>query len=695
MSRPLATDSLSISGGGAALVTDASGFIEPDAVAGVFVDDVRVVAEWRIDPGVTSQLVGHVRLGPSTDRLISTLTAADSIDPVAKFERTRTIGADSFQEQVRITAYVTPLSSTIRLVAARDDCPVFDVGAGAGSGTAFSPIAGVAAGRFVLPGPPDGAHVELVAPGWRLDGSALLIDVRVEPGETWQTTLSVAVGAEEPSPGRSHVAEAAGPSVETSSAALAAVVATGRADLRALTISFDGMHIFGAGSPFFLALFGRDSLISGIQALLDTPERLTDILTVLADRQATAHDEATRAEPGGILHELRLGRAGVFGVAPRTAYYGAVDTAALFVVALGEAWRWGAPAERIVGLLPAAHAALDWCRRFGDADGDGFVESVPHPSGLTNLGWKDSGDSIVDADGVTRVEAVALPEVQAYWYRAARTVAEIERHLGIGDGAELLADAHRLARDFAAAFLFESDGGPFVGLALDASKRLLTVRASNAGHVLWSGALAPDTALAVAHQLADADLFSGWGVRTLSSAAAGYNPFGYHRGSVWPHDTGLAIHGASRYGAGEVVRRLADGLVALGKQQGGQLPELVSGVDRSDLPLPVPYAAACRPQAWAAGASLTVVRALLGLEPDVPNGILRINPMLHPDQTIAIRGLRCGEHEVSLTATGGELVEIEAPTLDVVSGPAAVLAGSGWCPGVQSLAADGRTRIPS
>ena len=207
--------------------------------------------------------------------------------------------------------------------------------------------------------------------------------------------------------------------------------------------------------------------------------------------------------------------------------------------------------------------------------------------------------------------------------------------------------------------------------------------------------LSPDVAVPVARQLVDPDLFSGWGVRTLSSAAAGYNPFGYHRGCVWPHDTGFALHGAARYGVADVVRQLADGLIALGTELGGQLPELVSGIDRSDLALPVPYPAACRPQAWAAGASLTVVRALLGLEPDVPNGVLRINPMLHPGHTISIRGLRLAEHEISLIASGGEVVEVAAPTLDVICGPDAVLATTDWCPAAQPLADGGSTRIPS
>ena len=682
MSRPLATDSLSMTGGGAALVTDPCGSIEPTAVAGLFVDDVRVLSEWRLETNATAQLVGRVRLGPSTDRLISTLGAPAAIDPVATFERTRTVSGDGLREELAISAYSEPLTCALRLHVARDERSIFAIGdVDNGVEVVETVVVTATAGRFLLPGPSGGRAATIEAPGWRLDHDALCIDAHVEAGETWEASLSVVVERDgPPAPDTDDLALLA---VETSPPELSAVVAAGRADLRALTIPVDELHVFGAGSPFFLALFGRDSLVTGIQALLDTPDRLTDILTVLARRQATTIDDATRAEPGRILHELRLGRAGVFGVAPGTAYYGAVDTAALFVVALGEALRWGASRDTIARLLPAAYAALEWCRRYGDVDGDGFVESVPHPSGLTNLGWKDSGDSMVDADGTTLIGKMALPEVQAYWYRAARTIADIEQHLGLGDGAAALAEAERLADDVAASFLFDSAGGPFVGLALDDDKRLLAVRASNAGHVLWSGVLAPEVAVPVARQLADPDLFSGWGVRTLSSAAAGYNPFGYHRGGVWPHDTGFALHGAARYGVGDVVRRLADGLVALGTAQGGQLPELVSGLDRSDVPLPMPYPAACRPQAWAAGASLTVVRALLGLEPDVPNGVVRLHPMLHPGHTVTLRGLRCGAHEISLTATGSEVVDVDAPTLDVVTGPAAVLATTGWCPGDQ------------
>lgn len=681
MSRALATDSLSMTGGGAALVTDAGGSIEPTAVAGLFVDDVRVLSEWRIDTSAAAQLVGRVRLGPSSDRLISTLGAPGTVDPVATFDRTRTITGDGLHEELVISSYAGPLACTLRLHVARDERSIFAIGDAdhAVETIVETVVATATAGRFLLRGPAGSPAATIEAQGWQLDDGVLCIDPHAEAGEAWRTSVSVVVERDSaPDP---DVDDPALLAVETSSPELSAVVATGRADLRALTFPVDELRVFGAGSPFFLALFGRDSLVTGIQALLDTPERLTDILTVLARRQATATDDSTRAEPGRILHELRLGRAGVFGVAPRTAYYGAVDTAALFVVALGEALQWGASRNTVARLLPAAYAALEWCRRYGDADGDGFVESVPHPSGLTNLGWKDSGDSMVDVDGATLVGTMALPEVQAYWYRAARTIADIEQHLGLGDGAVALAEAERLAGDVAESFLFDSAGGPFVGLALDGKKHLLAVRASNAGHVLWSGVLRPEVAVPVARQLADPDLFSGWGVRTLSSAAAGYNPFGYHRGGVWPHDTGFALHGAARYGAVDVVRQLADGLVALGIANGGQLPELVSGFDRSDVPLPVPYPAACRPQAWAAGASLTVLRALLGLEPDVPNKVIRLHPMLRPGHTVTLRGLRCGPHEISLTASGSEVVDVDAPTLDVVTGPAAVLATTGWCPG--------------
>jgi glycogen debranching enzyme len=677
MARPLAIDSLSLTGGGAALVTDAAGSIDPRAVAGLFVEDVRILSRWHLDTEAPFQLVGRSRTGPSSDRLLSTISSPGTIDPIATLERARTVDATGLTETIRIVAYSAPVQCVIRLTAARDDQAVFVVGDGRDEAESGSTIAdGPVAGRFIVPGPEGGAAVTILADDWMLADGQLQATVDVGRGGTWETEVVVSAdlvaATTHPAPTTTVV--------DASPGDLAVTVATGQADLRALTMAVDGRHVLAAGSPFFLALFGRDSLIAGIQALVGTPGRLTDTLAVLADYQATSVDGSTRAEPGRILHELRLGRAGVFGVAPRTPYYGAVDTAALFVMALGEALRWGASRDAIADVEPAARAALDWCDRFGDVDGDGFIESVPHASGLTNLGWKDSDDSIVDRDGTIIVGSVALAEVQAYWYRALRTMVEIEQHLGIGDGAAYRTAADALAARFTDAFVYPSAEGPYVGLALDPDKRLLDVRASNAGHVLWSGILDPDLGAAVAGQLVAPDLFSGWGLRTLSRDSPAYNPFGYHRGSVWPHDTGIALHGAARYGASSAVVTLAGGLTALGSALHGELPELISGLARGDVGLPIPYPAACRPQAWAAGASLAALRGLLGLEPDVPAGVVRIHPSLPPDHEITVRGLRLGDHEVSITVRGSEVVEADTDGLELITGPKAVLAGSEWGP---------------
>lgn len=680
MARPLALDSVSLTTAGVGLVTDADGVITPTAVTGLFVDDVRVVSSWQITLDAATRRVGRQSLGASADRLLFTVGAEGSIDPVGTFERRRAVTADGLREDVLVTTYVRPLVGSLRLEAARDDQPVFIVGDPAGDDAGEQPsmlVAGSAAGRFTLPGPAGGADVDISAPGWRVDGGALVIDLDVSPGDTWTTSLTVA--ATTLSPSSPIPAEPGSTSLSASPSALAALVARGRDDLAALTMSVDGRLVIAAGSPFFLALFGRDSLIAGIQALIVTPERLTDILTVLAAHQGRTTDLATRAQPGRIVHELRLGRAGVFGVAPGTPYYGAVDTAPLFVLALGEAADWGAPTDALAALLPAADAALEWCHQLGDVDGDGFIESVPHASGLINLGWKDSADSILDADGRVYVGPVALPEVQAYWYRALQTMARLEQHLGVGDGKQRIADAEQLAARFAAAFCYARDGSTFVGLGLDGDKRLLEVAASNAGHVLWSGILPPAVAVEVAHQLAAPDLFSGWGLRTLSSAAAGYNPFGYHRGSVWPHDTAIALHGAARYGVTATVHALSSGLVDLGTALGGQFPELVSGLDRAGTELPVPYGAACRPQAWAAGAPLVALRALLGLEPDVPGGVLRLHPMLPDGATIEVRRLRIGDELVSIRAEGGRILDVDSRSR-VITGPKALLSSTDWCP---------------
>jgi glycogen debranching enzyme len=679
MARPLATTSLSLTAAGAALVSDATGSINPAAVEGLLVDDVRVVSHWHLDVvGFAAQLIGRESASPMADHLLFTLRTAGRIDPVALFERTRSVSGRGMEENIRLTAFVGPLHCTVRLSATRDDCTMYEIGEVSPFASPVSDINGrPASDEFWLPGPSASDEVVIWAPGWTPHNGELRHEVRLEAGATWDGHLRVAV----PSESRPDEVDGAPVAAELASVPsnLGASITRSQADLAALTIPLDGRNVLGAGSPFFLALFGRDSLITGMQNLLSDSERLTDILGALASHQATHSDTTTGAQPGRILHELRVGRAGVFGVPPGTPYFGAVDTSALFVIALGEALRWGAPSDVIAALAPAARRALDWCRNYGDVDGDGFIESVPHATGLINLGWKDSGDSMLRTDGSTVVGAVALSEVQAYWYRALRSMAEIDQALGLGDGAADLVAADDLGRRFLDAFLFDSEGGPFVGLALDPDKQLLDVRTSNAGHVLWSGILPMAIGVRVAEQLAAPDLFSGWGVRTVSSTAPGYNPFGYHRGTVWPHDTGFALHGAARYGVSATVRALAGGLTRLEEACNGQLPELLSGIGAEAVSLPVPYTAACRPQAWAAGTSLVVGRALIGLEPDVPAGELLLRPDLPDGQEIRVTGLRLGSDHVSFTVRGREVVDVDSGSLRVLTGDRGLLAATSWC----------------
>jgi glycogen debranching enzyme len=672
MARPLAPGSISRTAAGAALVTDANGDIHANAVEGLFVDDIRMISQWHLTHGeVVARLVGEQRNGPSEDRLLFTLSVAGTIDPVALLERRRCVRGNGFDETISITTFSRPLRTGLEVTMQRDDQTVLSIGEPVTSSKLPVPIdSGDGCSLDGLGGP-----CVVAAPGWRSTSNGLAIDVDVVADTTWSTTVAVTA----PTMGRSVVSGVASTTVVRSSEpTLDAQIAAARDDLRALTMPIGEHDVLAAGSPFFLALFGRDSMIAGTQFLIDSVDPLCDVLSVLAAHQADRVDAVTGAQPGRILHELRVGRAGVFGVQPGHAYYGSVDAPAFFVVAAGEAWRWGAPMSRIAALLPAMRSAVAWCRGAGDVDDDGFVESVPHRTGLVNLGWKDSGDSMLDEHGRTVVASVALCEVQAYWYRALRTLADIERAVGESDGAELDDEAAQLAERFREQFVYNTPDGPFVGLALDGDKQLLRVRTSNAGHALWSGILDRETAGSVAAQLASPGMLSGWGIRTVDATAPGYNPFGYHRGSVWPHDSAIGLHGITRYGCDADAARVSDAMISLGAANGGQLPELISGIGRDDVSMPVPYAAACRPQAWAAGSILHVVRAMIGLEPDVPNGHLSLRPRLPLGQSITVEGLRLGAHRVSFTAAGSDVTEVDGDGLDVIVGDDAFLAASAW-----------------
>jgi glycogen debranching enzyme len=410
------------------------------------------------------------------------------------------------------------------------------------------------------------------------------------------------------------------------------------ADLQRLTIADSAdppRRLLTAGIPWFVALFGRDSLIASYQARAFAPGRLLDTLHGLAARQGTTVDPANDEEPGKILHEVRLtgrpwlGEGTERGSRP---YYGSIDVTPLFLIMLGVAWRWGADSAEIRALLPAAMRAVEWMRRFGDRDGDGLIEyRAGGPRSLRNQGWKDSEDAIQFADGTLAEGAIAVVEVQGYAYRARRELADVLRWLGEdAEADELALEADLVRREIRERFWIPdgSSGGGYFALALDGDKRPVDAVASNMGHLLWCGVPSNEEAEQVAERLVHPDMACGWGVRTLSRAMAGYNPISYHLGSVWPHDTALICEGLRRYALDREALSLIEDLMAAVTAFGGRLPELFAGHDRVEQPLPVPYPTACRPQAWSAGVPLALIPMLLGLEPSIPRRSVALDPLL-------------------------------------------------------------------
>jgi glycogen debranching enzyme len=385
-------------------------------------------------------------------------------------------------------------------------------------------------------------------------------------------------------------------------------------DLRSVRMEYlPGQPILAAGLPWFMAVFGRDSIISAIQTKLLGPELMVGTLRTLASLQATSEDPFRDSAPGKMPHEVRVGELSVLEEVPHSRYYGTVDATPLYIRLLHEAYQWTGDLELLRALLPTAKAAIDWMDNYGDLDGDGFLEYRRRTRhGLRNQGWKDSHDAIAFADGTLAQGAIALAEVQGYAYDAKRRMAALLRITGERQEASRLeAEAKSMREAFNGAFWMPKEG--YFALALDGAKRQVDGIASNAGHLLWSGILDRDRAAAVVERLMAPDMFSGWGVRTLSTEMALYNPLSYHNGSIWPHDNSLIASGMAAYGFESEARLIATALVdASVRFQGSHLPELFGGYPRHEHSFPVPYPAANAPQAWACGAVIYFVETLLG-----------------------------------------------------------------------------------
>jgi glycogen debranching enzyme len=424
-------------------------------------------------------------------------------------------------------------------------------------------------------------------------------------------------------------------------------------DLRMLqSTDDDGDRFIDAGVPWYSTLFGRDSLITAYQVLGVNSELAWGTLRGLAELQGTEVDEWRDEEPGKILHEVRVGELAKCGEIPHTPYYGSIDSTPLWLAVLASAYFWTNDVESVKALWPNALACLEWIDRYGDIDGDGYVEYARKSAkGLANQGWKDSHDSVVFPDGAFAEAPIALVEVQGYVYLAKIRMARLARDLGDAKLADRLdAEAKDLKERFNKDFWMEKEG--YFALALDGKKQQVPVISSNPGHCLWSEIVDEDKAPRVARKLLGRGLSSGWGIRTLSAREGPFDPIGYHTGTVWPHDNSLIAHGLKRYGLDREAMQVVDQLSAAGMFFPlSRYPELFCGFSSEDVPVPVQYPVACSPQAWASGAPFLMLRTYGGITADAPKGVLNlIRPRL-PSwlQHIDLQGMRVGDTRIDLS----------------------------------------------
>jgi len=516
-------------------------------------------------------------------------------------------------------------------------------------------------------------------PGPEYQPNVLSFQVVVPARGQWRTCLQVLATVDEALvPGRHVCGEpvgesrperqltewrARGPVVVGARPGFLTTLRQSQEDLGVLRI-FDAEHperaAVAAGAPWFMSLFGRDSLLSAWMALPLDHRLAVGTLQTLARYQGEVTNPLTEEQPGRIMHEMRSGLATSLMLGGGSIYYGTADATSLFVMLLEEVRRWGATVDEVAALLPHADRALNWILTDGDADGDGFVEyRRATDRGLANQGWKDSWDGVNFASGRLAETPIALCEVQGYTYAAflARS------RLALADGNRDLAGewserASKLKSAFNDAFWLPDRG--YYAIALDGDKRPVDALASNMAHCLWTGIVDDDKAEAVTAHLLSPEMFSGWGIRTLATSMGAYNAMSYHNGSVWPHDNAIAVAGLMRYGFVAEAQQVAMAVLDAAEAFGGRLPELFCGFERSRFRQPVQYPTSCSPQAWAAATPVHLLRTLFRLEPALPEGRLVLSPAL-PEQLLPLRveRLRIGDGllTVSVDAAGCSVIQ--------------------------------------
>jgi glycogen debranching enzyme len=651
--------------------SEPSGDIEPEHHQGLFISDTRVISMWRLlVDGVALEPLATLPAEPFESTFIGRAAPRPGHDDATIIvERRRLVGA-GMREDITVRNFGTEtagLHLTIEVDA--DFADLFEVKEGrkpqhrrvghhvVGSDLVFSlEHAGTRRG------------VRVSAPGSATAFRSVSFQIAVPAQQLWTTTIEVLpimgdTELEAAFPTDRPITSAAAsrrmqlwreevPRVTVADRRLQLALSHSERDLGALRI-MDPDHpedaVVAAGAPWFMALFGRDSLLTSWMAISLARGALGTLRT-LARFQGRRVNPMTEEEPGRILHEVRLGMDLSLHLGGQSVYYGTVDATPLFVMLVDEALRWGAPQAEIDALMPAVDAGLDWMRTYADSDGDGFLEYKRSTDrGLVNQGWKDSHDAVSYADGDIPRAPIAVAEVQGYAYAAYRARAHLADVAGDAQTARTWSQrAALLSAAFDEAFWMPELNR--YAFALDHDKRQVDALVSNMGHCLWSGIARPERACAVADALLGPDLFTGFGIRTLGSTMRAFNPVSYHNGSVWPHDTTISADGLARYGLMDHAMRVIDALLDASVAFGGRLPELFCGFDRQSTLFPVRYPTACTPQAWAAASPFQMLRTVLQLEPCVPHGIVHAMPVPDSIGHVRMEGIALGGRNVTIDA---------------------------------------------
>lgn len=672
-------------GGGVALACAPDGTLHAEEEHGLFAGDTRVLSTWRVAvEGLSWLLLARTRPNPCTAQWHFQNPAirvpGGEIAEGRLHLRVRRRVCGTLHECVEVCAYGIDVARVrFELLVDADFADLFEV-----HSQTIPPRLDV---RRELR--PDGLTLSYRRDGFRralhvavaadrpttVVGSRLVFDLELRPGEPWRCCVEARPevdghvlaflgdphGDDSPTNPEAPRLGPEGP--------LARAWRRGVSDLAALRMALpDGRAVTAAGAPWFMALFGRDTLVTALMAGL-VPGAAGDALDALAAWQARVDDPFRDAEPGKLPHELRVGELATFKRIPHTPYYGTHDAPALFALALWSAWRWTGDARLLAAHLPVARAAMAWCRASAARDGHGLLAYRTRSRlGYLNQAWKDASDAIVHLDGRHAVPPIATVELQGDWYAAERALAELLDAAGEPDAAREARESAEAVRARVEERLWLEEEGTYA-LALGGDGRLVASASSNPGQLLWSGLPSPERARRVARRLLADDLFSGWGLRTLAATHVAYNPMSYQLGSVWPHDTALFAAGLVRYGlreeAGRVLGAVLDAAEAFEDQR---LPELFCGFPREVGP-PVPYARANAPQAWAAAVPVQAVHLLLGIVPDAPRGRCSLAPWLpHWLPGLEVRGIRIGGGTLDVWLRQGEVARVEANGVEVEVG---------------------------